>query len=440
MTTHNRTPDARIQTRRKALLDAGSFPMAAKFPRKETIENLSKCLMAFGNRLFDFFQLGFDGTAKGYRLEPSVAYPKEYVLNTILTQISHDVGALQKAYQQRSVPELASRLKTADNLAYLSLLPAIEQGILPVSTTITYFHKSPNVRVVPYAPIALVGIPFSARDPHNNFDLLATPHEVGHYVYRHGWLPNAPEQRLRTAFEHKIKRSFPVEERWVLQWLEEIFADTYGCLVATEAMTESFRDILLSHSGKQFSGDTGKHPIPAVRMYVYTTALERYGYTEVAEQFMLEWERILDFRGRPSEFTLGESYANVSFKAAQETFKKTVDCFAELAVLDSLKSTPRPVSYPLWGTVNSQSFDHFVERYGSDDAPIEIPELKIRDNKIYVDRPGEYDRSNRMLGDTNTWLDIINRDAQLNAPIPPVAWSAIFDSLDWTDEGPHSRD
>ena len=147
----------------------------------------------------------------------------------------------------------------------------------------------------------------------------------------------------------------------------------------------------------------------------------------------------LRMAGKPTEFTFDEPHSHVTLGEAKATFEWTIDCLAELKLLDSLQSAQRQDDNPQWGEVNGPSFDAFVARYSQPDAPLTIPELKVNENKIYVDRPGEYDRSNRRLGDTNTWIDIINSDACLEAPIPPVAWATIFDSLEWTEEGPHGR-
>ncbi|NJN55367.1 MAG: hypothetical protein HC804_11780 [Anaerolineae bacterium] len=56
-----------------------------------------------------------------------------------------------------------------------------------------------------------------------------------------------------------------------MNWLEEIFADVYGCLVAGPVMAYDFQELSLDN--KDFNEDDGEHPLAAIRPFIYTQVL-----------------------------------------------------------------------------------------------------------------------------------------------------------------------
>ncbi|HMN30973.1 MAG TPA: hypothetical protein PKE45_22650, partial [Caldilineaceae bacterium] len=204
---------------------------ALRCERQETLTTLLASLQAFGKSQMDFFLCGLQKDPK-YRLEPSAEYPWEYVFRTTVDQIGYDMDVLSRAFQQRMPalmsPAMLKTLDLADRLAYRALKPALDHGLIDHDTTVvTYFQKAVNVRLVPYAPVALIGIPFSAVKSMR--DLLAIPHEVGHYVFRDGRVRDG--RFADSRFSSALYSRFAHQPPWFNAWLEEIFADMYGLLV-----------------------------------------------------------------------------------------------------------------------------------------------------------------------------------------------------------------
>jgi hypothetical protein len=262
----------------------GSWP---DFPRKKTILSLLKSLSAFGEDHFKFFYERFSNEA----LELSPDFPPEFVLSTIIDQVSNDLSVIQQAAERRIVgsPNMIETLAIADKLAYTALQPAIQQGLLqPDTTVLTYFQKSPSIRVIPYANVALIGIPLTCIN--NPKDFLAIPHEIGHYVFWKG--RNKQGERLEAVVKNFADQNIPNPYR---RWSEETFADIYGCLVAGPVMALDFQDLSLTFSDKKFSEDDADHPTPILRPSIYAKVLfakgleQRNGWAELADSLNDHW-------------------------------------------------------------------------------------------------------------------------------------------------------
>ena len=236
----------------------------------QTLYDLLNCLGSFGKDHFNYFH---DDVLLGFQADPeqeSSEYPPEHVLSVILDQISFDLEMIEQAVNQRlsHKAQVYETLAKADEMARLALKPVLAHFQLEGTRLVTYFQKSASIRVIPYASVALIGIPYTAR--HVKWDFLAIPHEVGHYLYWHGKLENG-----LTIQQHltKIVNSNPT---WLLQWLEEIFADVYGCLVAGPALALSFQDLQMRRTRSQFEKNDGEHPTPILRPDIYTKILDKH--------------------------------------------------------------------------------------------------------------------------------------------------------------------
>lgn len=278
--------------------------------RATTFRTLLSRLQAFAREQFCFLFNGFKPDAgAGYRLEPSLQFPAAFVLEGTLDQIGFDLTVIQDALHQRELADakengaMKRTLAVADWLAYLALLPAVRHGLLPYEegevTVLTYFQKSPRIRIVPYASVALVGVPYTALATYeaggrsavgNARDLLAIPHEVGHYVYRHGMVG---DRRLQI----ELYRLLQGRPQWLLNWAEEIFADVYGCFIAGPVIARDFQDLVSDNDVALFVHDDGEHPTPALRPLIYCDALRILAETaaeeerETLEKFVVEAER-----------------------------------------------------------------------------------------------------------------------------------------------------
>lgn len=243
------------------------------FPRKQTAYGLLKRFHAFAKGHFYFFAQGFRAN-EFYSLQESPNYPPDYVLRVILDQVGYDLDLLHRVLAQRSQTgkkSLQMVLETADKLALNALQPAIQLSLVPKETTvITYFQKSASIRVIPYAHVALVAIPYTCLSDITSHDYLAIPHEVGHYVYRHG---NFGGESIPHILGAKMKLS----RQFVKDWLEEIFADVYGCLVAGPVMVLDFQDLQLDEDRDGFTKASRdkEDPVPMLRPDIYIKTLAK---------------------------------------------------------------------------------------------------------------------------------------------------------------------
>ncbi|MBP7687713.1 MAG: hypothetical protein KA765_07390 [Thermoflexales bacterium] len=275
---------ADVWTERLQALDSLMYAMSRDYDtlslaRWDTLKPLIRCLQAYGRDLLTYFHAGFITR----RLEVSDDYSPEAVYSIVLNQIGYDLEVLQRAVQQRASGSAAmtETLKETDKLAWLALKPAIDAGLLPADTTaVTYFQKSPVSRVIPYAPVALIGVPYSCMSVAR--DHLALPHEIGHYVFWHGQVPGTGQplrQALQRAAFEELKQCVTLDSpefpTWCAVWLEELFADAYGALIAGPVMALDFQDLALHSSCADFTTSDNDHPVPILRPEIYSRVLSR---------------------------------------------------------------------------------------------------------------------------------------------------------------------
>ena len=271
-------------------------------PREQTLRCLLKTLQTFGEAQFNYFYSSDS---------PSKQYSREYALSVTLGQVADDLEAIERATHQRvsATPRVRDTLDRADRLAFWALQPAIGRLLKEKTTVLTYFQKSPAIRVIPYAQVALIGIPFTCIS--NAQDFFAVPHEAGHFVFWQGTVPEGgdTEAHIYTAMP---KRLSDIQERLklpksVLRWTEEIFADVYGALIAGPAIAIDFQDLQLNRTRDEFVEDDGEHPVPVLRPDVYARAIEKISEKDPAlkewpQRLRDRWKVRLSERGYPERF------------------------------------------------------------------------------------------------------------------------------------------
>ena len=250
-------------------------------------------LQSFATEMFDFFSTGF---ANGH-LVPPTQCPSDYVYSCIQDQAQYDLQVLQLAADQRlNAPysPMLDTLNVADVLAQRALTQA--QAILPEGMrAVTYFQKSPAIRVLPYANLALIGIPYSSIDYHP--DLLTIPHEIGHFLFWHGQASSLPPQTptYQQNLQHQLSQNVLGElnnlaesrlsalavtvplsklfHHWCYVWLEELFADLLGCWVAGPVSALTIQEIVLRRPQHQMTASDADHPVGILRPYVHLKTL-----------------------------------------------------------------------------------------------------------------------------------------------------------------------
>lgn len=208
--------------------------------------------------------------------------------------------------------EQAVELVVMDKLAIRAITPF--QHLLPTHSgqpaIITYFSDTTHIHHLPYTNrFILVGVSYDrvtltdglADDAtltgkeFSAFELMAIPHEVGHYMYQHGQLKDG-----RTFPE--VSRKF--RDTPYYRWCEEIFADLYGCLVAGPLSVFSIQAFLTSGDKERAWKDDEEHPTPMLRSYLLSEILrvlgqmgqnvaKQYHFPNVTKNLDEDWTEIL---------------------------------------------------------------------------------------------------------------------------------------------------
>lgn len=431
--------------------------------RQSTLLSLLACLRSFGKSQLAFFMDGFGANngkdGKGthgngkdtpvVHLEPSTTYPPEYAMRVTVDQIAYDLDVIQRAYTQRlpglATDEMRRTLTKADILAYQAVAPAIEQGLIDNTTVVTYFQKSVNVRLLPYAPVALIGIPLTALAVPR--DLLAIPHEVGHYIYRNGKAMSGQFQgsRFAAALNYELQQL----PDWCRAWAEEIFADVYGAVVGGPVMALGFEDLVTDDRIEDFTHDDGEHPIAALRPEIYHEVFTQQGAHPI-ESDLLEkrWNGWVEQRGAPKAFTpAGAPQSPVALDKAKQEIQNAVRTIlaGDLGKLEADRK--------LWsGTLDEGAdanelyryFDRVVTKKLADTTADQVPDVELTLNdkgkpqsihlQAYI-RSRSTAAVSRSVGETGLWLDAVKGDKR-GINMPPEVWMMLLDGSGWAVEGP----
>lgn len=396
--------------------------LAQKYDELKTLATLVDCLHTFGASQFKFFYDGFFND----RLLPSMDYPAEYVLRATLDQVAFDMAIIQRAVAQRQESDLQPTLTKADQFAQHALKLAIDNGLLPPCTAVTYFNKSYNVRLIPYAPVALIGIPYSCTELKT--DYLAIPHEVGHYVYHHA--------SGLAALLHDL---IVMEPDWINHWIEEIFADVYGCLVAGPVLGLNFQDILLDNSQAKFVADDGAHPVDAIRPYIYSKTLAEMEFKKAASALNNRWEEMLDKRHKPTRFMPFQSSAPATLAEAQSLVEETAVAFYRF-LTENKQMQPKEI----WSDDSADLSSLYAAFVTWVDKPmaVELAELVNLGREVGLVVNGNGKPQNvRRKGETQTWRDHLKAEFHNNDELvlPALAWTPIFTAGYWPSKGPESN-
>ncbi len=240
--------------------------------------------------------------------------------------IAHDHELLQRATMQRrwndalgtvSQSSLAGELVVTDKLAMSALRPFqhLLADIAADPAVITYLSEETHIQRLPYTnQCLLIGITYDRVSPVDtidtdwpdstpadaasltearfaSFELLALPHEIGHYVYQHGTIGGMPVAQISQQF--RTKPYF-----W---WCEELFADVYGCIIAGPLSAFSMQAFLESGDRQRAWNEDEEHPTPHLRPYILSDILrvlgaldQRYACPGVPELLDAAWTARLE--------------------------------------------------------------------------------------------------------------------------------------------------
>ncbi len=229
----------------------------------------------------DFFRDFLQQSPGDVPLKPEPQYPPNYVMRNIIDQISRDFDSIQRAIRQRQFAnDLESlTLQLADKWGQ-SILEEItgkdaNKPLKEKATVIAYFNSSPRINIIPYANVALIGIPYTANLADGRRDLLVIPHELGHYVFHFGKINGTP---LEEAINKKLNddNQGNKQNSIILNWTEEIFADVFGISASREIGTVTLAlSMIADNLPSQIYLDRGIHPIDALRIKIYLKTIDK---------------------------------------------------------------------------------------------------------------------------------------------------------------------
>ena len=427
--------------------------------RLKTLRPLLLCLKAFAGRRFADFHSGF----LSKRLITWPDFPPDAVLSSIQDQIGFDVAAIDRAILQRvsGTSLMKERLALADRLAWSALQLAVSAGLLPANnspTVVTYFQKAPEIRVIHYAPVALLGIPYSSQQLDR--DLLATPHEVGHYVFGHGTYRGQPLRKyLVNQLAGIVLETDSRIYQMLLSWLDELFADVYGVCVAGPVMALDFQDLQL-HAGREgFSTDDKDHPTPVLRPNIHVQILrkrdpERWGtWADVLER---NWDVRLQERGRIDNGHKFDHFIRDNQSVAiVETISESANAHDDANPLDRLVTIILDVLKA--GSTHSW-YSNLPDAPLLGDQSLDLDALALTTEQLYqafhdfvlhppVVEPEQLDplmavplstaaEQNKVV---EQWLDVDQLRFPAGGNVAPETWEPFFDADGWTTEGPNDR-
>lgn len=245
--------------------------------------------------------------------------PPMHLIRTCFRLAGVDAEILQRAIVQRRWEPTtsgytrslqATSLLVTDKLTAMALAPF--QPRLPGSLDVkplTYFSRETHIHQLPYSDrYVLVGLSYDLITPNASrrtygdgsngekklpaFELMAIPHEVGHFVYHHARMQDG---RAFLDLGEQFKDN-PYQ-----RWCEEIFADVYGCLVAGPLTALGLQAILATGDREQIGEDDSEHPTPLVRPFLLSEILrelgrqqpDRYAFPQAIASLDANWLAIL---------------------------------------------------------------------------------------------------------------------------------------------------
>jgi hypothetical protein len=238
-------------------------------------------------------------------------YPPQYARHLLLDQTLLDLRVMWHIHLQRiHQPELKPAIERLERIATNALQFAVDRQVLSgLPQVLVYLQKSPSIRIMPYANLALIGLPYWLKDIDKADseslvlnDTLAIAHEVGHFVYfrgastdqagRKASIANIVKAFVQREFANpeypNITRMLPrfdrdgvvkstLSDNWqdassirvqdtMKRWSEEAFADTYTFLYAGIASVVSLMDVALDRTWRSSVTDLeDAHPSPYIR-------------------------------------------------------------------------------------------------------------------------------------------------------------------------------
>lgn len=211
------------------------------------------------------------------------------ILHQALGTALEEWDTIRHALEQRENSRYQNVLAELDTLSNECLIPLFGAKKFERDGVHTYIHKLFDIKRFAFSRTPLIGAPYAALNAPEAW--LAIPHEAGHYIFWNGTdtfdtfnhfylalqdsilhaIENALQKRITGGY---FRRKGQVFQTW-LNWIDEIFADIFGTLVAGPAYAWSMQSGLraaLSVRDLYHSHEEPDHPDPFIRpfFHIYT--------------------------------------------------------------------------------------------------------------------------------------------------------------------------
>lgn len=293
---------------------------------------LSQSMEQFWEKLSSKSTIGVE------RLIQANMLPPVDLIRACFRQFTKDFEIFQNSLRQRrwvksanddSIENIqATSLIVTDKLAARAISPFKDlitqsEDFIPI----TFFSDRVFVRQMPYTDkFVFIGLSYDLTQPLQNenpkfvpFELLAIPHEIGHYIYRYVKLTNLKSfdkdnrELKNITFEQLTKAEFQEEPYY--RWCEEIFADLYGCFIAGPFAVLGMQALIATEDKHMVIDDDDEHPNGIFRPYFLSEMLRKLSSLDYSDQFdfhkiatLLDanWTAILERWGYVVEYREGE--------------------------------------------------------------------------------------------------------------------------------------
>jgi hypothetical protein len=266
---------------------------------------------------------------------PETISRNSFVVNNGIEKLLQEWNILSRASEQRLIGGLKEDLDRASNLAqtYCDKWNDILQDkpYRKLQTPVVYFEKLFRISRSIYAPqIPVISIPLTDYDQPENWQSLA--HEFSHHIFWNGFNPDqlsadqisSTHQKLSENISTRLQASKPRVALWK-NWLEEVFADVYGTLLAGSSYAISAQDRMAEqvNSVDDFLIADHHHPCVYLRPFISIYTLDFIADKENVGQAEIE---IL--KKRWSEFSKPGSqlkYKNIPVATLAQDARKVVE-------------------------------------------------------------------------------------------------------------------
>lgn len=313
----------------------------------------------------------------------------------------------------------------------------------PSRNALTYFERTTTIRVVPYLSVILIGVPYTAIQ--HPSDLLALYHESGHTFFWQALTLDDRKQLAKYADNLAQKyapKNVPLDDRyrWLSNWIEEIFADTFGVITGKAAMLDKWLTLVIQDSDSQLLHDDGQHPPPFLRTKLCEYLLCRVMNTDPKstpkyDQFraaLANRRGLIDDKFGVMGLSTGLSLSlHDVYEGMQALADRMFDLIQPQSAPDALMTTAA-----VGGTVGKPGFQFSktaLTQLANTPAEQVAPktwqdwlksDLNVKDNILKLIVP------------------IRDNTASGTMPATPIDyddWFRIFAAGGWTTEGPHSQ-